>query len=50
MENKNLANPTEIRKPYDLNSNYKPPLIEIIEVSIEKGFADSATDFGEGAW
>ena len=29
---------------------YEPPFIEIIEVSVEKGFADSATDFGEGAW
>ena len=29
---------------------YEPPCIEVIEVSVEKGFADSATDFGEGAW
>jgi len=50
MEIKNLANSTEMRKSSDLNSNYKPPLIEIIEVSLEKGFADSASEFGEGAW
>jgi len=50
MENKNSANLTEMRRSTELISIYKPPLIEIIEVSIEKGFADSATDFGEGAW
>jgi hypothetical protein len=50
MENKNLAISTEMREPSDLISNYKPPIIEIIEVSLEKGFADSSTDFGEGTW
>jgi hypothetical protein len=29
---------------------YEPPLIEVIEVSVEKGFADSATDFEEDIW
>lgn len=50
MKSKNLADSTEMRKTSDLNSNYEPPLIEVIEVSVEKGFADSASDFGEGAW
>ncbi len=50
MEIKSLAVSSEMRRSSDLNSNYKPPLIEIIEVSTEKGFADSASEFGEGAW
>jgi hypothetical protein len=50
MENKNSANLTETRRLSALILNYEPPLIEVIEVSVEKGFADSATDFGEGAW
>jgi len=50
MENKNSANLTEKRGLSELISNYEPPFIEIIEVSLEKGFADSSTDFGEGAW
>ncbi|MBP1671884.1 MAG: hypothetical protein H6Q22_1456 [Bacteroidetes bacterium] len=50
MENKNSAKLTEKRRSSELISNYEPPFIEIIEVSLEKGFADSSTDFGEGAW
>ena len=50
MENKNSAKLTEKRRSSELISNYEPPFIEVIEVSVEKGFADSATDFGEGAW
>ena len=50
MENKNLANLTGKRRSSELIPNYEPPLIEVIEVSVEKGFADSATDFGEDAW
>jgi len=50
MENTNSANLTEKRGLSVLISNYEPPFIEVIEVSVEKGFADSATDFGEGAW
>ena len=50
MENKNSANLTEKRRSSELISNYEPPFIEIIEVSLEKGFADSSTDFGEGTW
>ena len=26
---------------------YEPPFIEVVEISVEKGFADSTTDFGE---
>ena len=29
---------------------YEPPFIEVVEVNVEKGFADSATDFGDGTW
>jgi hypothetical protein len=50
MEIMNLTDSSEMRNPSDLISNYKPPIIEIIEVSVEKGFADSSTDFGEGTW
>ena len=28
--------------------SYVPPLIELIEVYVEKGFADSTNDFGDG--
>jgi len=30
--------------------SYEPPKIEIIEVSVEKGFADSTTDWNPTAW
>jgi hypothetical protein len=50
MENTNSANLTEKRRLSVLISNYEPPLIEVIEVSVEKGFADSATDFEEDIW
>jgi hypothetical protein len=29
---------------------YEPPCIEVVEISVEKGFADSTTDFGEDVW
>ena len=32
------------------NTPYESPLIEVVDVTIEKGFADSATDFGDGTW
>lgn len=48
MEIKNLANLTEMGSLYDLN--YEPPLIEVVEILVEKGFADSASDFGEETW
>jgi len=50
MENKNSAKLTEKRRSSELISNYEPPFIEIIEVSVEKGFANSASDFEDGAW
>ena len=50
MENTNSANLTEKRRLSALISNYEPPFIEVIEVSVEKGFADSATDFEEDIW
>jgi len=28
--------------------SYEPPRIEVVEVSVEKGFADSTSDFGDG--
>ena len=30
--------------------SYLPPRIGVVEVSVEKGFADSATDFGDSTW
>jgi hypothetical protein len=30
--------------------SYEPPKIELIEVSVEKGFADSITDWNPTAW
>lgn len=30
------------------DSSYEAPAIEVVEVSIEKGFADSTTDWGDG--
>ncbi len=31
-------------------SFYEPPSIEVVEVSIEKGFANSTKDWDEGTW
>ena len=50
MENTNSANLTEKRRLCALISNYEPPLVDVIEVSVEKGFADAATDFEEDIW
>jgi len=32
------------------NTDYQSPVIDVIEVSVEKGFADSAEDFGDETW
>jgi len=48
MEIKNFTNPAVKEK--SCNFNYEPPRIEVVEVAVEKGFADSATDFGQDAW
>ena len=29
---------------------YEPPRIEILEIAVEKGFADSTSDWGTGTW
>jgi len=29
---------------------YEPPKIEILEISVEKGFADSTSDWGGSTW
>ena len=31
-------------------NSYEPPRIEIIEIVVEKGFADSTTDWNPGTW
>ncbi|MEI7830799.1 MAG: hypothetical protein WCI31_13565 [Prolixibacteraceae bacterium] len=31
-------------------NSYEPPKIEILEISVEKGFADSTSDWGSGTW
>ncbi len=36
------------RMRYD--SHYESPKIEIVEIQLEKGFADSISDFGEENW
>jgi hypothetical protein len=35
---------------FGVDQPYEPPCIEVVEVFIEKGFADSTTDFGEDVW
>ncbi len=45
QEFKNLASVSSITE-----NNYKPPIVEIIEISTEKGFADSTTDWGDDTW
>ena len=32
------------------DDSYIPPRIEVIEVSVEKGFADSTKDWNDGTW
>jgi hypothetical protein len=32
------------------NIDYQSSVIEVIDVSVEKGFADSAEDFGDETW
>ena len=36
--------------PVNEKDSYVPPRIEVIEVSVEKGFADSTTDYSPGNW
>ncbi|MEI7830808.1 MAG: hypothetical protein WCI31_13610 [Prolixibacteraceae bacterium] len=31
-------------------NSYEPPQIEILEISVEKGFADSTSEWGSGTW
>ena len=31
-------------------NSYEPPKIEILEIMVEKGFADSTTDWNPGNW
>ncbi|HEY5510827.1 MAG TPA: hypothetical protein VIK10_07350 [Prolixibacteraceae bacterium] len=31
-------------------SSYEPPAIELVEVTVEKGFADSITDWNPTTW
>lgn len=33
-----------------VGKTYLPPFTEIIEIKVEKGFADSTADFGEETW
>jgi len=49
METININNQTEGSLIISEDS-YEPPHIEVVEVSVEKGFADSANDFGDGTW
>jgi hypothetical protein len=31
-------------------NSYEPPRIEILEITVEKGFADSTKDWNNGTW
>ena len=31
-------------------NSYEPPKIEILEITVEKGFADSTKDWNDGTW
>lgn len=31
-------------------SNYEAPKVDVVEVEVEKGFATSNEDFGDGNW
>jgi len=45
--------PTDPKSFNDLQqvaNAYDPPKIEILEINVEKGFADSTTDWGGGTW
>ena len=33
-----------------ITATYDPPKIEILEMAVEKGFADSTSDWGTGTW
>jgi len=33
-----------------VKESYESPRIEVVEISIEKGFADSSYDFGDDVW
>ena len=50
MEIKNLTDSSEIRESSDIKSCYEPPRIEVVEVSVEKGFPDSIGDLGDDTW
>ncbi len=50
MVTKNTKDTAGFIDACSIDESYVPPRIEVVEVSVEKGFADSATDFGEGAW
>jgi len=45
--------PTDLKSFNDLQqvaNAYEPPKIEILEITVEKGFADSTSDWGTGTW
>ena len=50
MEIMNLTDSSEIGDSSDFKSCYEPPLIEVVEVTVEKGFANSITDYEEDTW
>lgn len=33
-----------------MKTNYQTPTLEVIEVTVESGFATSPEDFGNGGW
>ncbi len=33
-----------------VEQTYESPRIDVVEISVEKGFADSSNDFGDDVW
>ena len=44
------ANPKSFNDLQQAANAYEPPKIEILEINVEKGFADSTSDWGSGTW
>jgi hypothetical protein len=45
-----LFNPNIFNDLQVADNVYEPPRIEILEIAVEKGFADSTSDFIPGTW
>lgn len=50
LKNKNAVSRFADYGASNFGETYEPPYIEVVEFKVEKGFADSTTDFGEETW